>query len=228
MSKSSGVCLALLLLLMTTAGCDSTTPADPPPPVESPALAYPDDGAAGLANALALRWRARSDTVTYHAQVSVTPAFERPVVDRQGLTAPFLCVDALTPGTTYYWRVRTGAGGAISDWSEVRRFTPGFAVTMPARPALDRPADGATDQPTAIELRWDTTPGACTYHVEMALDPDFLLMVADLEGVADTAQDVTGLIHTYTYYWRVRATNPAGTGPWSPTWKLVVMDGNGG
>lgn len=217
-----------LVLALLAAGCDSTGPGAMPAPVAPPALTFPADGAEGLASVLSLRWRAAADTLTYHAQVAETPDFAAPVVDRTGLTAPFLCVDALTPGTTYYWRVRTRAGAGESDWSPVRRFTPERAVSLPVRPTLDRPADGARDQPTAVTLRWNDAPGACTYRVEMALDADFLLVVADLVDVADTTQDVTGLVHTYTYYWRVQGANPAGTGPWSPTWKMIVKDGTGG
>ena len=51
---------------------------------------------------------------------------------------------------------------------------------------------------------------------------DFATPMRDWSGVSATMQEITGLADGTLYYWRVRATNAAGDGPWSEPWHFTT------
>lgn len=215
----------LLLFLIGALGCDSgvSEPSASLPAV--PTMLSPSNAAPNQANAVALQWNPSNGATSYHVQVAATPNFSDNEVDEEWLLPTSLDVNSLAIGTTYYWHVRARNDVGFSDWSATWHFTPTYEAVLPGLSTLKFPADGAIGQPTTIWFEWEPSSGARTYQIQVAVEPDFLRRSADLEGVADTKQWVKGLIHSYTYYWRIRARNPAGYGPWSPTWRFVVEDG---
>ncbi|MCB0079039.1 MAG: fibronectin type III domain-containing protein [Anaerolineales bacterium] len=85
----------------------------------------------------------------------------------------------------------------------------------PAPPMLRSPLDGAVAQPRQnLVLRWQPVAQAARYTVEVATDADFsdLVYRATINGYSATLDP---LAPQTTYFWRVRAVNDCGTGPWS-------------
>ena len=214
------ICFSLLLLALLP-GCDSgageTAPA-------APTMLFPSNGATDTANAVDLLWNPVSGILSYHLQVSDSPDFTKNVLDRQDVRKNVAAATGLAVGTTYHWRVRAELPEGLSDWSATWQFTPSSIAVTPARPSLSYPDDGAVAQPTTIAFAWNASPGASSYQIQVSLEPDFIRRRADMEGVYETNQIVTGLVHTYTYYWRVRAANPIGISDWSPARQLLVAD----
>lgn len=62
-------------------------------------------------------------TTTYQLQVSTVNTFATTVYDTSGLTSLSPYVDGLTPGTTYYWRVRATIDLVAGMWSSTFSFT---------------------------------------------------------------------------------------------------------
>jgi hypothetical protein len=90
------------------------------------------------------------------------------------------------------------------------------ATTAPAVPALITPADGATGIGLYPSLSWNASGGAASYTLQVAIDSMFTGMVSSLPGLTSTSQTlVNGLTNSTTYYWRVNASNNAGTSDWS-------------
>ena len=58
-------------------------------------------------------------------------------------------------------------------------------------------------------------PLVTSYQIQVAVDTGFGSRVVDQGGLADTTFSTNGLTLATMYYWRVRATNDYGTGPWS-------------
>ncbi|HVK36943.1 MAG TPA: hypothetical protein VNA88_00300, partial [Candidatus Kapabacteria bacterium] len=101
----------------------------------------PPDGASGLPPYVTLRWPAVAAASGYHVQLSADPLMSRARprggadlhgVDLQGaalriddstLTSESREVTDLTPGVTWYWRVRAKIADAWDSWSAVFRFT---------------------------------------------------------------------------------------------------------
>ncbi|MCP4246242.1 MAG: hypothetical protein GY778_04260, partial [bacterium] len=88
-----------------------------------------------------------------------------------------------------------------------------FDAPSGAGPGLTAPADGAIYQPILPTFTWTAIADASSYTLEIDDDPGF--------GSIDyTASGIVGLSHTpaieldflITYFWRVRANNPCGSG----------------
>ena len=211
----------LSILLASSLGCDSGVNNLLP---EVPTMVSPQDGSENESDAVEIQWNSSASADAYQLQVSTDAGFSNTLVDESVLSSISYTLDGLQFGKTYYWHVRAKNEAGFSDWSPTWSFNPQQEAVLPDIPGLTIPSDGAINQPTTIVFKWQDSPGASTYHIQVSLESNFLRRVADLEGVRGTSQRVVQLIPTYIYFWRVRANNPLGYSSWSPTWKLVVED----
>ncbi|HYQ87074.1 MAG TPA: glycosyl hydrolase family 18 protein, partial [Bacteroidota bacterium] len=188
------------------------TPAIPAAPV----LASPADGATGIATSPTLSWNASSGAASYRLQVSASSAFTTTVIDQSALSAKSSAISGLVASTAYYWRVNASNSSGTSAWSAVSSFT---TVTspppVPAAPVLASPANGATGVAAHPALAWDASSGAASYRLQVSPSSSFSTTVADQSGITATSCPLTGLQTSTIYYWRVNATNSAGTSAWS-------------
>jgi hypothetical protein len=97
-------------------------------------------------------------------------------------------------------------------------------IGAPAAPSLSSPSDGATDQSGSLTLSWNSSTNATGYNLQVDNNPDFSSAAVD-QSVSGTSQEVSGLSDNKTFYWRVCASNPAGTGAWSNVWEFTT-EGN--
>jgi hypothetical protein len=181
--------------------------------IGTPVLAVPLPGILHLPNTPTLRWRPVSGNPRYRVQISVDPAFGTNVVDATGLTDTSYQAPALNGFTRYYWRVSAQSvdGTSIGDYPGARFFT-----TVLDTPALLVPADHALEQPTTNLFAWRKTPFAETYRLEIATNDSFGVPVFADSALVDTTRSVGPLPGMTSFFWRVRAQNPADTGAFSP------------
>lgn len=88
-------------------------------------------------------------------------------------------------------------------------------VETPSVPLLSSPVDGAINQAIPVSLAWNSSTQAVRYHVQLATDALFSALVLLDTAVTSTSRSTGALAPNTTYYWRVRATNYAGTSGWS-------------
>jgi subtilisin family serine protease len=88
-------------------------------------------------------------------------------------------------------------------------------IHSPAAPALVAPAQGATGRAIPVKLSWSAVSGAASYRIQVSQTLDFTTLVLNRAGVTKTSTSVSGLAAHTEYFWRVRATNASGSGPWS-------------
>ncbi|HET9910565.1 MAG TPA: hypothetical protein VFQ13_01685, partial [Anaerolineales bacterium] len=80
----------------------------------------------------------------------------------------------------------------------------GIPPAAPATPTLESPANGATDQPTWVAVRWTLSLPGEVYRVQVATNPQMMALVVNA-----TVSNATGFSLYYvaqkntTYYWRV-------------------------
>jgi hypothetical protein len=129
------------------------------------------------------------------------------------------CVGYVAPAsnTVYYkpapystFTFQSSAGSGFSTYS-------GYTIsagwgTPPAPPSaaplIQAPA-------TSINFKWGTATNATKYHLQVNTASNFSGTNAFDGDVAGTSQEVTGLTLGTTYYFRVKAGNASGWGPWS-------------
>lgn len=98
------------------------------------------------------------------------------------------------------------------------------ALVLPAQVTLVSPADGYTTGDIGnADFQWQAAANAETYHFQISTDINFVSPVYQQDNLLYLKHTVIdGLLQNdIQYYWRVRARNSAGYGPWSEviSWK---------
>ncbi|MFC2093454.1 T9SS type A sorting domain-containing protein [Bacteroidota bacterium] len=90
-------------------------------------------------------------------------------------------------------------------------------LSLPAPPVLVSPVNGATLVATNPLLDWNSSATAVSYRVQVSTDSGITGTVYDSSNITITEFQIpnNGLTINTTYYWRVNATNIAGTSPYS-------------
>jgi PKD repeat protein len=193
--------------------------------VDAPAdvsVVGPADAATGLSLPVELSWEALPAARRYDVQIATDEAFSELAAEARRLRDVRVAMDGLSPGVRYYWRVRARNEGGVGSWSAARSFETGSA---PATVTLQSPEDAAEGRPAYVSLVWNPDPIADRYHLQIAKDQGFSTSVVEDSTLADTSFAPGPLAYSTTFYWRVRAANGFGSGPWSETRSFTTAVG---
>jgi photosystem II stability/assembly factor-like uncharacterized protein len=194
----------------------------PPPPI----LVIPVNGAVNVSITPLLKWWNDISVINYTLQVAKDSTFDSLVVDNNTIAVSQYTIpqNILVNFKKYYWRVRTTNSFGTGNWSVVWNFT--TVLSVPAAPVLLQPLNGATGIILTPLLDWDDNPFS-TYRVQLSSDSLFNTsnLIINIGGLASSQYTVSGgsLTNNASYYWRVNATNSAGTGDWSVVWKFTTI-----
>jgi photosystem II stability/assembly factor-like uncharacterized protein len=97
-------------------------------------------------------------------------------------------------------------------------------VSIPSAPTLISPTNGATNQSNTPKMKWSSISNATSYRLQISTDSAFSSTTLDSTGVTiDSITVPSGkLTNGIKYYWRVNATNTAGTSSWSTIFNFTV------
>ncbi len=98
---------------------------------------------------------------------------------------------------------------------------------VPEPPVLSSPANGAAGVTLPVGLAWNASFGATSYRVQVSTSSSFTTTAYDQAGISSTSVSVSGLSPLTLYYWRVNATNAAGTSNWSSVRNFTTGTGLG-
>ncbi len=232
--------------------------------LEVPTPNYPRDGATIYSNTPRLDWTlttsgsglqyqirySTSSSVNGSGMLNGVDAVSYPL-DAAFATFPsvqYITSPTLTPGTTYYWQVRSysstvdgfyvgsPSSEAFSAWSSVEDFYNSGPGTLQV-PVPNWPTGGITIYTTAPELTWYLT----TYSTGLYYEIEYDLLANALTGLPDVqtttpdifSKQLTGLTPGATYHYKIRSKNVttfpavvAGTySAWSSAATFVVAGG---
>lgn len=186
-------------------------------PPATPSLGSPADSAQDLLPTLTLAWSAAARATTYTVQVSTTPDFATTAFSQAGIAGTSVAIPTgrLSPGMNYFWRV-LAINSAGQTPSAVRTFA---TLAAPGAFSIASPANNATGVRTPVSLSWSASTGAVSYSVIIASDSAFTQVVLSESGLTGTSLVVPdGVIDEgRDYWWRVLATNAAGSAIAQPT-----------
>lgn len=97
------------------------------------------------------------------------------------------------------------------------------SVTVPSAPTLISPTNNSTGISTSPTLSWSASSGATSYRLQVSLNSSFSSFVLDQSNISATSFTLNGLTNNTTYYWRVNASNSAGTSQWSSVWSFTTI-----
>jgi hypothetical protein len=185
-----------------------------------PILAFPSNGATDQSTTIQLSWNSATGAETYHLQVAKDFSFATKVFDDSSITTTSKQVGPLEHITTHFWRLKAKNSGGTSGWSSVWSFT--TIVQLPSQVLLISPAHAAVIGTDSVQFSWQRSePAVSRYWFEISTDSLMTNAVVD-STLAETTTRRRALIHNQTYWWRVRANNVAGWGPFSEQRRLHV------
>jgi len=171
-----------------------------------------------------LSWTPVTGAATYEVQVASNSRFEPMVFTIDGVTNPFTTVTTSLTDGRYLWRVRSVNNlGVPGRWSSTRSFT--IDTLPPTAPVLTSPAANVSIGDSTPTLKWRSISGVRRYWVQVATDANFNTIVVDANQVSSASYTVPNALAlgAGTYYWRVRAIDPAGNiGPVSTVLSFTV------
>lgn len=92
----------------------------------------------------------------------------------------------------------------------------------PLPPIPQTPAQGAVNVPTSTTLTWLGLAGSLSYHVQLAIDSTFSLLVVDDSNLTPQSRAVGPLPVSLAFYWRVRAKGAGGYSAWSTRFRFTT------
>lgn len=180
----------------------------------TPALKSPADAAAGLDIHQTLSWATVAESDTFHLELAGDAGFTQARQEIAGLKDSSATLPDLSLGSTYFWRVRGANYNGRGPWSPTRSFT--TLVALPLALHLKTHATGDTVLADSVLLVWNMGgPKVTGYRVEGGLDSTFASNTVGVDGVQDTGFSFQTPANNAVYFWRVRAVNAAGPGPWA-------------
>lgn len=163
-----------------------------------------------------LVWKSALWAASYRVRLFVMPDSNQSILDTVGLTDTTLRVVGLFNDTAYCWRVNAANMISTSAWSALYR----FSIDVPAPPTLPNtvtlvsPENGALLTSGSAHLLWlSDTPYVSRYSVAVGTDSLVSQIFLQDSAVYDTTRYIGGLSPGVTYWWRAKAYNAKGWGP---------------
>jgi len=175
----------------------------------APSLVSPTDGGTGYSITPDFDWNVSTggtSPYTYEIMVADNLSFTTPDVNVTGLSdSNYSYTTGLTPGTTYYWKVRTkDNGGAYSSWATTQSFTTATFTS----PTFTIPTSGTSMTTVTPTFSWSAPTGGdgnYTYELQVSLLNTFATNVVDVTGIATTSYTMTSNLTPDAQYARLRA-----------------------
>lgn len=183
-------------------------------PPEQVTLSLPENGAENLRpQQLLIRWDAANRADGYTIQVSESPDFSNPLINRDVTATLFSDLAGLDLYTDYYWRVRGNNRAGGGDWSETWTFK--TIIEKPEMVFLGGPDDDETQVAVNPEFSWNASARAAEYILQVSQEEDFSILELDQTTTETAASGMVPLEFATIYFWRVKAINIGGESDWS-------------
>ncbi len=192
-------------------------------------LISPTDGEMDVPVDPTMEWESATDAMSYTLTISAESDLDPAILETTiGATSLMVPGGVLANSTQYYWRVTANnAVGSTPGTPDPSSFT-----TIPPLPGafmLVSPADGATGVLLEPDLSWDASSDATSYALTIDDDVDFSSPVLEeTPSMTFFAVPDGVLVNDIQYYWRVVASNVAGSTAGTPDPSLFTTISNPG
>jgi predicted CxxxxCH...CXXCH cytochrome family protein len=142
-------------------------------------------------------------------------------------------VEVGTSGTNAFSDSTVAGGTVYAYWVQARNATGGgdlagplLVDTPPAPPDVPASPTFSSVTTTSVHVAWSPAARAATYTVQRAADASGApgtMWAAVASGLTGTGADDAGLVPASAYWYRVRAVNESGAGPWSAAARVTLQ-----
>lgn len=185
-----------------------------------PGLLSPANGASNISVTPVLTWNSASGANSYNVQVSTNSSFTNIIASQNGLSNTSFSVPTLNTNTQYFWRVSATNTVGTSNFSDTWTFT--TTPPIPGVPVPASPVNGATNVAQVPILSWGVVSGATSYNLMIATNSAFNSPIISLSNLTNSSYSPSGLSTSTQYYWKVSATNVAGTSAYSTAFSFTT------
>jgi hypothetical protein len=198
-----------------------------------PTLLGPTNGAS-VTEPFTVSWSAVTDPsgiLAYNWEVSPSSSFAS-VIKIGSTMGPTQDSVSGLPNGTYFWHADAVSNSFVTGaWSATRSFTvTGANAGAPGSPTLNPIPFGAAFHPLeSFPFSWSAVPGAVSYTVDAAPDPNFPLQSEiHMNNIADTSYglDMGQSLQQGTWYLRVTAVNASGVSSQPSNVRTFVLSWN--
>ncbi|UJP64905.1 LamG-like jellyroll fold domain-containing protein [Mongoliitalea daihaiensis] len=178
-----------------------------------------------FSSSILFSWEEDPIAQSYRFQLSTNPNFTSFVTNVGGLTNTSRTVSNLTTNRDYFWRVQAVNEAGAGEFSEVRKVRAATFSGTPPATNLISPLNEAVVGASTVLFSWENQPNTEFYRLEVSESFNFSTTVLVRTSIRGTSIAVDGLQTNRTYFWRIRTSNPAGTGERSDIWSFRTVSG---
>jgi fibronectin type 3 domain-containing protein len=178
------------------------------PPVSATTTPAPPTNIAATAQSstsIKIQWTASTGATSYKIYRDTSPSGTFTTLAGMSTTTSFTNT-ALTPNTTYYYKVSSVSASGTSEQP-----LSAVSITTPMAPPHSPTGISATAlSPTSIKIQWTASPGATSYTVyrsTSATGP----FTTQIGTSTTTSYTDTGLVSGMKYYYEIKSINSGGT-----------------
>jgi hypothetical protein len=181
----------------------------------------PGNNAGGQPLTITLIWAKIAKAASFRLQLGTDSSFVSGLIkDDSTIVDTIRIVSGLTINTRYYWRVSAKDAGGRGPFSPLWSFL--TMTPLPDQVTVLSPADLAS-MAGSVKFVWrQSQPLVSLYWFEYAPDSLFVFRVVD-STLTDTTKTLDQLLVDTKYFWRVRAGNPGGWGPYSDARRFFII-----
>ncbi len=180
-------------------------------------LAYPSNGQVGLDTSVTFKWNKINDAQKYVIQLSTDASFKTIDKSDSTTTDTLKAFSGLLKTQKYYWRVLVTTANGPDPWSNIWTFV--TTLTLPPAPQL---VSAAPPQNGYYTFNWKKVEDASQYSIQISTVQTFASIFKSATA-SDAVKTLSWFSEGQEYYWRVQASNMAGSGSWSSASSFAVM-----
>lgn len=187
----------------------------------APVLVSPANNSTSQPTTLSLSWSGSTGAISYRLLLSTDSTFAAAFIDDSTITGTSRTVGSLANNVRYFWKVNAKNAAGTSLFSTVWNFV--TVLQTPSQVQLLIPVDSSNVGSDSVRFVWSMSqPAVSRYWFEIDTRPTFSTSTID-STIVDTSKTVYQLVPNSTYWWRVRANNTEGWGPFGPAYRFQTM-----
>ncbi len=191
---------------------------------DAPTIVYPTNGAVKIPLEFTFLWNSKPNVNSYDLQIAIDNKFTNIIVTQNTADTSYNVV-GLNLFTNYFARIRSINNGGTGNWSSV--FTFRTKDEVPTGVAiLTYPNNEAKDMPITFAFTWESVQRALHYELLVATSETFeeSSIVLKNDRISELTKKIYGLKYNQEYFWKLRAMNENGNGPWSAVRSFTTFD----